>query len=324
MVVRQLHLSRFRHRWLRLGTTVGSHFRCHPYVILDMKVRISEGKARSGGCCRCCCARGPRNRALCCGCGVLRTVSAWHNRWRDPNRTRDDNQYHDGRRCMTTLTCAACNALTRHALLRDFRHDGLDRMTGSAISRRRVCTSSRTAVLQYTADLLLPIGPPPNPQRWRTEVLSPGGLVGALASIRAYGKAKKPDKAKNAGNAKDAGDPSAGGATPPVALASTARFWPQSSLSTWDFRSCAARRGGGNRVAKGESSASRNAQRAAKPGVNGVSVVSLRRADPKVCKPHCGEVQSRCLNTDRTHEKGSTNFGGTEVKFPFPVCKDHV
>jgi hypothetical protein len=84
--------------------------------------------------------------------------------WRDPNRTRDDNQYHDGRRCMTTLKCAACNAQTRHALLREFRHDGLDRMTGSAISRRRVCTSSRTAVLQCTADLLLPSGPPPNPQ----------------------------------------------------------------------------------------------------------------------------------------------------------------
>jgi hypothetical protein len=33
--------------------------------------------------------------------------SAWHNRWRDPNRTRDDNQYHDGRRCMTTLKCLA-------------------------------------------------------------------------------------------------------------------------------------------------------------------------------------------------------------------------
>jgi hypothetical protein len=27
---------------------------CHLYVILDMKVGISEGKTRSGGCCRCC------------------------------------------------------------------------------------------------------------------------------------------------------------------------------------------------------------------------------------------------------------------------------
>jgi hypothetical protein len=116
--------------------------------------------------------------------------SAWHNRWRDPNRTRDDNQYHDGRRCMTTLKCAACNAQTRHALLRDFRHDGLDRMTGSAISRRRVFTSSRTAVLQCTADPLLPIGPPPNPQRWRAEVLSPGRVA---RSGRRRGECKRGD-----------------------------------------------------------------------------------------------------------------------------------
>jgi hypothetical protein len=64
---------------------------------------------------------GVRVRALCCECGMLRTVS-----WR--YRRNDDNLTHDGRwadshgrgwRSTGTLKCSVCRRDTRHAYLRD-------------------------------------------------------------------------------------------------------------------------------------------------------------------------------------------------------------
>ena len=62
------------------------------------------------------------NRALCCGYGTQRTVSADYSFRRDDNKSCDDgDHWHpDGIWRMTgTLKCSACKAMTRHALLRD-------------------------------------------------------------------------------------------------------------------------------------------------------------------------------------------------------------
>jgi hypothetical protein len=57
-------------------------------------------------------------RALCCGCGNLRTVSADYRR-RDDNLSFEDNLHPLGWRCTGTLKCSICRAPTRHAVLRD-------------------------------------------------------------------------------------------------------------------------------------------------------------------------------------------------------------
>jgi len=63
------------------------------------------------------------NRALCCQCGNLRTVSARHRfRWGDPATTHDDDDRdHPGRfwRMTGTLVCSVCEGPTVHALIRD-------------------------------------------------------------------------------------------------------------------------------------------------------------------------------------------------------------
>lgn len=65
-----------------------------------------------------------RNRALCCQCANLRTVSASYRPWPDISGSSDDHQHPDGWRCTITLKCAVCKERTRHAYLRDFLHDG--------------------------------------------------------------------------------------------------------------------------------------------------------------------------------------------------------
>lgn len=64
------------------------------------------------------------NRALCCNCGTLRTVSVNYRRLDDPNRSFDDNEHPLGWRCTLTLRCSSCRRRTRHATLRDFTWDG--------------------------------------------------------------------------------------------------------------------------------------------------------------------------------------------------------
>ena len=62
------------------------------------------------------------NRALCCGCGTQRTVSADYSFRRDDNKScDDDDHWHPGHfwRMTGTLKCSARKAMTRHALLRD-------------------------------------------------------------------------------------------------------------------------------------------------------------------------------------------------------------
>ncbi|MCG7597829.1 hypothetical protein [Mycobacterium sp. PSTR-4-N] len=63
------------------------------------------------------------NRALCCRCGQLRTVSAKHTfRWDDPATTLDggDRDYPErGWRMTGTLRCGECAQPTVHAILRD-------------------------------------------------------------------------------------------------------------------------------------------------------------------------------------------------------------
>jgi hypothetical protein len=62
----------------------------------------------------------PRVHALCCECGNLRTVAASY-RWRydDPESSYDDDQDPRGWRLTRTLRCSACEAMTRHAILRE-------------------------------------------------------------------------------------------------------------------------------------------------------------------------------------------------------------
>lgn len=63
-----------------------------------------------------------RNRALCCVCGTLRTVSARYSPRLDENHTFDDgDRDQPGRfwRMTCTLKCATCGHSARHALLRD-------------------------------------------------------------------------------------------------------------------------------------------------------------------------------------------------------------
>jgi len=62
------------------------------------------------------------NRALCCGYGTQRTVSADYSFRRDDNKScDDDDHWHPGHfwRMTGTLKCSARKAMTRHALLRD-------------------------------------------------------------------------------------------------------------------------------------------------------------------------------------------------------------
>jgi hypothetical protein len=80
-----------------------------------------------------------RNRALCCECGNLRTVSS--NFWfphADPNKTFDDGYDSRGWRMTGTLKCAVCKQKTRHARLRDdvdpeHRDRAESRMTGCPV-----------------------------------------------------------------------------------------------------------------------------------------------------------------------------------------------
>jgi hypothetical protein len=51
----------------------------------------------------------PKNRALCCQRGNLRTVAARYRPWPDINRSMDGNEHPDGWRCTLTLKCAVCN-----------------------------------------------------------------------------------------------------------------------------------------------------------------------------------------------------------------------
>jgi hypothetical protein len=57
-------------------------------------------------------------RALCCVCGQLRTVSSAFVR-QDANLTLDAPNQTNGWRMTVTLKCAQCGRLTRHAKLRD-------------------------------------------------------------------------------------------------------------------------------------------------------------------------------------------------------------
>jgi hypothetical protein len=61
-----------------------------------------------------------QNRALCCECGQLRTVSANHNHRLDDNLAYDAGpQERNGWRMTGTLKCSHCGTCTRHAVLRD-------------------------------------------------------------------------------------------------------------------------------------------------------------------------------------------------------------
>jgi hypothetical protein len=74
-----------------------------------------------------------RQRALCCECGNLRTVSTRFSFPRDENKTYDDGCHPGGWRATGTLKCPVCKQKTRHARLREpseFRDIAESRMTG--------------------------------------------------------------------------------------------------------------------------------------------------------------------------------------------------
>lgn len=60
-----------------------------------------------------------RSRALCCGCGRLRL---WDGKW-DPRSVLD---LEPDRRMLTELTCATCDQLTWHAIMRDHNEEHRD------------------------------------------------------------------------------------------------------------------------------------------------------------------------------------------------------
>jgi hypothetical protein len=63
---------------------------------------------------------GTRERALCCECGNLRTVSVNYSLPHDVNRSYERDPFDKrGWRVTGTLKCCVCKTKTRHALLRD-------------------------------------------------------------------------------------------------------------------------------------------------------------------------------------------------------------